>query len=86
MIGSVTNSWVEQFSDNFQWSNAMLVCKGMSPFGCVSMNDLTRISIELRKVEVTSENWKDIWCNEANINFKKAKLAEKEKKFQTSGL
>ena len=86
MIGSVINSWVEQFSDNFQWSNAMLVCKGMAPFGCVSMNDLTRISIELRKVEVTSENWKDIWYNEANINFKKAKLAEKEKKFQTSGL
>jgi len=86
MSSTTTNNWVDQFSDNFQWSNAMLVCKGMIPYGCVSMNDLTRISDALNNAEVTSENWKNIWCNEANFNFKKAKLAEKENKIQTSGL
>ncbi len=86
MITNKINNWVDHFSDNFQWSNAMLVCKGMVPFGCVSMNDLTRISDKLLQSEVTKENWKDIWCNEANLNFEKAKLAEEENKTQTSGL
>jgi pimeloyl-ACP methyl ester carboxylesterase len=58
-------SWVEQFPGNFQWSNAMLVCKGMAPYGAVSLAELDRIADRLSAGDVSADNWCRIWCDVA---------------------
>ena len=32
-----TANWVDSFPENFQWSNATLVTKGMAPYGAVAL-------------------------------------------------
>ena len=33
-------TWTDSFPGNFQWSNATLVCKGMAPYGAVSLEEI----------------------------------------------
>ena len=37
------NRWTDSFPDNFQWSNATLVCKGMAPYNAVALGEIERI-------------------------------------------
>jgi hypothetical protein len=32
-------TWIDHFPDNFTWSNAMLVTKGMAPYGAVALEE-----------------------------------------------
>lgn len=59
-------SWTDQFPGNFLWSNAMLVCKGMAPYGAVAIADIDRIAARLEAGLATPEAWRDAWC-EAGI-------------------
>ena len=33
--------WINHFGDNFLWSNAVLILKGMAPYGVVSLKRST---------------------------------------------
>src|SRR4051812_33381843 len=35
-----TGSWIDSVPENFQWSNATLVTKGMAPYGAVALGEI----------------------------------------------
>ena len=42
--------WIDHFPDNFLWSNATLILKGMAPYGVVSLEEMDRACERLRPV------------------------------------
>ncbi|WP_172122073.1 alpha/beta fold hydrolase [Devosia sp. 919] len=82
---NVRPSWVEQFPGNFQWSNALLVCKGMAPYGAVSLADLDRVVAELVEAEVTSDNWFTAWKRVGEESQERAQAAEQQGDLVTAG-
>jgi dienelactone hydrolase len=40
--------WIDHFGDNFLWSNATLIIKGMAPYGVVSLEEMDRACEKLR--------------------------------------
>src|ERR1700682_3059836 len=56
--------WIYHFGDNFLWSNATLILKGMAPYGVVSLGEIDRCCERLRARESESnrgETWKQEW-------------------------
>ena len=43
--------WIDHFGDNFLWSNATLILKGMAPYGVVSLEEIDRCCEKLRARE-----------------------------------
>ena len=43
--------WIDHFPDNFLWSNATLILKGMAPYGVVSLEEMDRACEKLRARE-----------------------------------
>ena len=43
--------WIDHFGDNFLWSNATLILKGMAPYGVVSLEEMDRACEKLRARE-----------------------------------
>jgi dienelactone hydrolase len=58
-------SWTDHFPGNFLWSNAMLVCKGMAPYGAVALRDLERIGTRLAARAGEPRAWLEEWNAEA---------------------
>ncbi len=54
-------SWIDHFSDNFTWSNATLVCKGMAPWGAVALEEIDRIGERLKARAGDPEAWWQEW-------------------------
>jgi hypothetical protein len=40
--------WIDHFSNNFLWSNATLILKGMAPYGVVALEEIDRVCEKLR--------------------------------------
>ena len=40
--------WINHFGDNFLWSNATLILKGMAPYGVVALEEIDRCCEKLR--------------------------------------
>ena len=40
--------WIDHFGDNFLWSNATLILKGMAPYGVVALEEIDRVCERLR--------------------------------------
>jgi len=40
--------WIDHFSENFLWSNATLILKGMAPYGVVALEEIDRVCEKLR--------------------------------------
>ena len=59
-------SWTDHFPGNLLWSNAMLVCKGMAPYGAVALRDLDRIGARLRPRQGQADAWAEEWGAEAD--------------------
>jgi dipeptidyl aminopeptidase/acylaminoacyl peptidase len=56
--------WIDHFGDNFLWSNAILILKGMAPYGVVSLGEIDRCCERLRAREGESDRgkaWKEEW-------------------------
>ena len=54
-------SWIDHFPANFTWSNAMLVTKGMAPYGAVALEEIDRIAEQLRKRPDDPDAWWQEW-------------------------
>ena len=39
--------WINHFGENFLWSNAILILKGMAPYGVVSLEEMDRAITQL---------------------------------------
>jgi naringenin degradation protein FdeB len=56
--------WIDHFGDNFLWSNATLILKGMAPYGVVSLEEMDRACERLRKREGEPDRgkaWMEEW-------------------------
>jgi dienelactone hydrolase len=78
-------SWTDQFPGNFLWSNAMLVCKGMAPYGAVAIADIDRIAARLEAGPTTPEAWRDAWCEAGFAVEARAKQAADAGHARTAG-
>ena len=55
--------WIDHFPDNFLWSNAALILKGMAPYGVVSLEEMDRACEKLRAREGEADRGK-AWFEE----------------------
>jgi len=56
--------WIDHFGDNFLWSNATLILKGMAPYGVVSLEEMDRACEKLRQRQGEPDRgqaWKEEW-------------------------
>jgi dienelactone hydrolase len=56
--------WIDHFGENFLWSNATLILKGMAPYGVVSLEEIDRCCERLRKREQEPDRgktWYEEW-------------------------
>ncbi|MCC6533970.1 MAG: alpha/beta hydrolase [Burkholderiales bacterium] len=54
-------TWIDHFPENFTWSNAMLVTKGMAPYGAVALEEIDRIAERLRLRPDDPDAWWQEW-------------------------
>jgi dienelactone hydrolase len=53
--------WIDLFGDNFLWSNATLILKGMAPYGVVSLEEIDRVCEKLRVRQNEPQAWREEW-------------------------
>jgi dipeptidyl aminopeptidase/acylaminoacyl peptidase len=53
--------WIDHFGDNFLWSNATLILKGMAPYGVVSLEEIDRVCEKLRVRQNEPDAWREEW-------------------------
>ena len=54
-------NWIDHFADNYNWSNATLVCKGMAPYGAVALDEIDRIGDRLQARKNDPDAWWQEW-------------------------
>ncbi len=78
-------SWIDHFPDNFTWSNAMLVTKGMAPYGAVALEEIDRIGERLKQRPDDQDAWWQEWSAMAEKIERQADAAASEKRDFTAG-
>ena len=53
--------WINHFGDNFLWSNATLIIKGMAPYGVVALEEMDRACERLRLRQHEPQAWQEEW-------------------------
>lgn len=53
--------WIDHFGDNFLWSNATLILKGMAPYGVVALEEIDRVCEKLRVRQNEPHAWREEW-------------------------
>src|SRR5207247_10368518 len=53
--------WIDHFGDNFLWSNATLIIKGMAPYGVVALEEMDRACERLRLRQHEPNAWWEEW-------------------------
>jgi dipeptidyl aminopeptidase/acylaminoacyl peptidase len=59
---SYSGTWVTQFPGNFVWSNAVLVTKGMAPYGAVALGEIDEVCERLKDRQHEPDAWQEEWC------------------------
>ena len=54
-------NWIDHFPDNFTWSNATLVTKGMAPYGAVALEEIDRIGAKMQQRRDDQDVWWQEW-------------------------
>lgn len=78
-------NWIDHFHDNFTWSNAMLVTKGMAPYGAVAMGEIDVIGERLRQRPDDKDAWWQEWSAMARRLEQHADKSAAEGKQMTAG-
>jgi len=53
--------WIDHFGDNFLWSNATLIIKGMAPYGVVALEEMDRACERLKLRQHEPQAWHEEW-------------------------
>jgi alpha-beta hydrolase superfamily lysophospholipase len=77
--------WIDHFGDNFLWSNATLIIKGMAPYGVVSLEEMDRVCERLRLRQHEPHAWKEEWGAMGELMGKRADEAAAEGRKRTAG-
>ncbi len=65
----MANHWTDHFGENFSWSNATMVTKGMAPYGVICLGEIERIGEKLiarGNDPADKEAWWEEWCKMAD--------------------
>ena len=77
--------WIDHFGDNFLWSNATLIIKGMAPYGVVALEEMDRVCERLRVRQQEPHAWWEEWGAMADALEARAKAAEARSHAMTAG-
>ena len=78
-------NWIDHFHDNFTWSNAMLVTKGMAPYGAVALGEIDDIAERLKQRADDKDAWWQEWSAMARRIEQHADTAAAEGRQMTAG-
>lgn len=53
--------WIEHITNNMVWSNAILVTKGMAPYGAVALGEIEQVCDKLRARQTEPQAWWEEW-------------------------
>jgi dienelactone hydrolase len=54
-------NWIHSFPQNYQWSNATLITKGMAPYGAVALGEIDEIVMRLHQRADEPHAWWEEW-------------------------
>ena len=77
--------WIDHFGDNFLWSNATLVIKGMAPYGVIALEEMDRVCERLKLRQHEPHAWFEEWGAMGALVEGKAIEAEKAGRKHTAG-
>ena len=77
--------WIDHFGDNFLWSNATLIIKGMAPYGVVALEEMDRACEKLRVRQHEPQAWQEEWGAIAELVEKRADAAAAEGRKASAG-
>jgi alpha-beta hydrolase superfamily lysophospholipase len=80
-----SSNWIHSFPENFQWSNATLVAKGMAPYGAVALGEIDRIVQRLHARSGEPHAWWEEWAAEAERVERVGDAAAAEGRHATAG-
>jgi pimeloyl-ACP methyl ester carboxylesterase len=58
---STNGPWIEHIPGNMVWSNAILVTKGMAPYGAVALGEIDQVCEKLRARQTEPQAWWEEW-------------------------
>ena len=58
---TVNGPWIEHIAGNMVWSNAILVTKGMAPYGAVALGEIDQVCEKLRARQREPQAWWEEW-------------------------
>jgi alpha-beta hydrolase superfamily lysophospholipase len=82
---SLRGPWTDHFGDNFLWSNATLIIKGMAPYGVVALGEIDRACERLKLRQHEPQAWWEEWGALAAEIERSAEAAAREGRNQTAG-
>jgi len=59
---AANGTWIEHFPGNMMWSNAVLVTKGMAPYGAVALGEIDTVCERLKSRQTEPDAWREEWC------------------------
>jgi dipeptidyl aminopeptidase/acylaminoacyl peptidase len=83
MAGS--GPWIDHFGDNFLWSNATLIVKGMAPYGVVALEEIDRVGERLRARQHEPHAWQEEWGGMGALLERRAEEALAQGRKKTAG-
>jgi len=78
-------NWIDSFPQNYQWSNATLITKGMAPYGAVALGEIDEIVQRLHRRVDEPQAWAEEWCAMAARIEAIADEAARERRDATAG-
>src|SRR5262245_8251503 len=78
-------NWIHSFPENFQWSNATLVAKGMAPYGAVALGEIDWVVQRLHARAKEPEAWWEEWSAVAGRVERAADAAAQAGRQATAG-
>jgi alpha-beta hydrolase superfamily lysophospholipase len=80
-----TGNWIDSVPENFQWSNAALVTKGMAPWGAVAMAEIDEVIQRLHERSKEPQAWWEEWTAMGARMERAAEKAAAESRQATAG-
>jgi dienelactone hydrolase len=77
--------WIDTFGDNFLWSNATLIIKGMAPYGVVALEEIDRACERLRVRQHEPQAWFEEWNAIGSLIERRADEAAQAGRTVTAG-
>src|SRR5688500_2173096 len=80
-----SSNWIHSFPEQYQWSNATLVTKGMAPYGAVALEEIDRVVQRLHARMREPQAWWEEWTAEAERVERAGDAAASEGRSATAG-